>query len=590
MNFLTRFSSVHNKKLITTTAIISAILTISLVAIYARPVQADELEEIAKQIQELEKAKQQSEDATKPLEEEVVRLQSKLANIQRSLKYIANNIIALEKSINEREADFDRQYEILAIRVEDYYKQLRRPSDLFIIFSQGSLNDITKQLTYQRSVSDEDKNIISQISHDLLQLEQDKIKVHNDKATLEQLQATVADQADFFEGEIQGAKAYQEELDKKITELTVKQKELLAKKTGTFQTSVGDVPQADDAASRPDYNPGFSPAFAAFSFGAPHFKGMSQYGAYGRAQSGQDVEKILKAYYGEGIEIKKDYDTGVTIKVDGHGDYNIEDYVKRIYEMPASWGDNGGMEALKAQAVAARSYALARTENGAKSICATESCQVFKPQAKGGKWEEAVNATKGWVLQAGGKPFSAWYASTSGGYLESYSHNGHSTPGFWDTKNGRDGWTSDAYEKIGGSPWFYKGWYKTRSGVNCGRSHPWLNSDEMSDIINALIVYTKDNNTQSHLSQEDSSCFGEQIPDTWDKNKLKQEADSRGGAVTSVSNINVTYSNDGITAQVQVNTNRGSLTFSGKDFYKVFNLRAPGAIHLKSGLFNIEKK
>jgi len=29
---------------------------------------------------------------------------------------------------------------------------------------------------------------------------------------------------------------------------------------------------ADDPASRPDYNPGFSPAFAAFSFGAPILK------------------------------------------------------------------------------------------------------------------------------------------------------------------------------------------------------------------------------------------------------------------------------------------------------------------------------
>ena len=48
--------------------------------------------------------------------------------------------------------------------------------------------------------------------------------------------------------------------------------------------------------------------------------------------------------------------------------------MKRIYEMPSSWGDQGGMEALKAQAVAARSYALAR----GGSICATEACQVVK--------------------------------------------------------------------------------------------------------------------------------------------------------------------------------------------------------------------
>lgn len=78
------------------------------------------------------------------------------------------------------------------------------------------------------------------------------------------------------------------------------------------------------------------------------------------------------------------------------------------------------------------------------------------------------------------------FASTSGGYLIGYtdSASGYSTRGFWDTPSGRGGWTSQAYEKTAGSPWFYKGWYKD-SGAACGRSHPWLNSEEMADILNA---------------------------------------------------------------------------------------------------------
>ena len=73
-----------------------------------------------------------------------------------------------------------------------------------------------------------------------------------------------------------------------------------------------------------------------------------------------------------------------------------------------------------------------------------------------------------------------YYSSTTGGY---------STTSGWDTKCGNQGcWTGDAYEKIAGSPWFYKGWYKTRSGVSCGRSHPWLSSQEFADIVNAAIA------------------------------------------------------------------------------------------------------
>lgn len=551
---------------------------------------ADELEDISKQIAELETAKKQSEDATKPLEIEADQIQSRLRSIQVSMDRAAENIKKLEEDIDRREKDFAYQYELLSVRAEKLYKQLRIPKFLLTFFSQGSLGNITRQLSYQEAVTKQDKSEIINIAGDLTELESDKKKVEQDKITLEKLQERLKPQLAFFQKEIEGAKAYQKTLGQKITELTVKQKELLAKKTETFQTSVGDVPLADDPASQPGFNPGFSPAFAAFSFGAPHFKGMSQYGAYGRAKEGQGVEDILRAYYGGGIEIKKDYDTNIQIKVDGLGSFSLEDYAKRIYEVPNGWGDNGGMEALKAQAVAARSYALARTNNGSGSICATESCQVFKPEAKGGNWERAVEETKGWVLMANGQPFSAWYASTSGGYQESYSFNGYSTPGFWDTKNGRSGWTSDAYEKIGGSPWFYKAWYKTRGGTTCGRSHPWLTNDEFADIINALIVYKADNGTQGHLSQIDSSCFGEAIPDTWSREQLRAEANNRGGAVSAISSVDITYSNSGVTSEVAVGTNRGKMTFSGDEFYKIFNLRAPGAVHLTSGLFNIERK
>ncbi|MCJ7804662.1 SpoIID/LytB domain-containing protein, partial [Patescibacteria group bacterium] len=329
--------------------------------------------------------------------------------------------------------------------------------------------------------------------------------------------------------------------------------------------------------------------FAAFSFGAPHRKGMSQYGAFGRAKAGQSAEEILKAYYGGGIEIKKDYPS-VNINVQGYGVVDLETYAKRIYEMPGSWGDEGGMEALKAQAVAARSYVLAYTNNGAGSICATESCQVYKPTNKGGKWEEAVNATKGWVLMANGQPFSAWYASTAGGYTYSYSAQGYSTPGLWDTSCGSQScWTSEAWEKKADSPWFYKGWYKSRSGASCGRSHPWLNQEEMADILNAIIVYRSGQGVEHILPVDYNSCFGKG-GEPWSLDQMKQEAESRGGAVTSVSGVNTTYSSGGQTAKVNFSTNRGSFEVSGDEFYTVFNLRAPGRVALKSKLFNIEKK
>jgi SpoIID/LytB domain protein len=66
---------------------------------------------------------------------------------------------------------------------------------------------------------------------------------------------------------------------------------------------------------------------------------------------------------------------------------NMEDYLRGVVprESPASWGDSGngkGMQALEAQAIAARSYALAEGgENGGRysyaKTCDTTSCQVY---------------------------------------------------------------------------------------------------------------------------------------------------------------------------------------------------------------------
>ncbi len=542
----------------------------------------DPIEEIQQQIDELAHLKKLSEDATTPLEKELDNLQAKLDQTQKALDGAAVRLAKVEKDIDRREADFEDSYTLLAERASSYYKTMRTSSPLLIFFASKHASDLTKDLSYQLQIQNRDKDEIKKISEELMQLEKDKKQVEKDKITLAGLQVKYDEQAVFFDKEIKGARAYQADLSQQIAELSARQQEILAEKTGTFQTTVGDVPLADDPASRPDYNPGFSPAFAAFSFGAPHYKGLSQYGAFGRAKADQNYETILRAYYGGGIELK-DVDVNTQISVDGYGSYSLEEYAKRIYEMPGSWGDEGGMEALKAQAVAARSYALAR----GGSICATESCQVFKPEPKGGNWEKAVNETAGKVIYANGQPFSTWYASTSGGYQESYSSNGYSTPGFWDTVCGNQGcWTGEAYEKMAGSPWFYKGWYKSRSGDSCGRSHPWLTAEEMADVINAWVVIVKNGQSDDRVTPQ-GACWG---GNPYSIDDLKNKANSLSGAYSKVNGVSVSYATNGVTASVSFDTDKGSLTISGSELMKAFNLRAPGRIALKSGLFNVEKK
>lgn len=109
----------------------------------------------------------------------------------------------------------------------------------------------------------------------------------------------------------------------------------------------------------------------------------------------------------------------------------IEQYVLSVVlsEMPADFEP----EALKAQAVVARTYALRRTngkeKHGSAAVCTKSSCcQGFCPTEsylmKGGnessvrKVREAVLATEGLVLVFNGKLIDATYFSCSGGVTE----------------------------------------------------------------------------------------------------------------------------------------------------------------------------
>lgn len=98
----------------------------------------------------------------------------------------------------------------------------------------------------------------------------------------------------------------------------------------------------------------------------------------------------------------------------------LEDYIKGIAEVPAGWP----VEALKAQAVAARSYALAKMNAKASfDLYSDQRSQVYNGYEKevswmGSSWVSAATATSGKISTYGGKPITAYYFSTCGGSTE----------------------------------------------------------------------------------------------------------------------------------------------------------------------------
>lgn len=103
---------------------------------------------------------------------------------------------------------------------------------------------------------------------------------------------------------------------------------------------------------------------------------------------------------------------------------DLEDYVKGIGEMPSSWH----MEALKAQAVAARVYAYLSwyypRYPGVFNIYSTVADQVYVGLEKetgymGRRWVEACDKTnRQLIFDSAGNAIKAYYHSTCGGHTE----------------------------------------------------------------------------------------------------------------------------------------------------------------------------
>ena len=100
---------------------------------------------------------------------------------------------------------------------------------------------------------------------------------------------------------------------------------------------------------------------------------------------------------------------------------DMEDYLKQVVpsEMPRSFG----VEALKVQAVAARTYAISDFLKGRYAALGfhvkdTTESQVYNNQVENEDANRAIEATRGEILVYQGVPIDAKYSSTSAGFTE----------------------------------------------------------------------------------------------------------------------------------------------------------------------------
>ncbi|HVZ12791.1 MAG TPA: SpoIID/LytB domain-containing protein [Patescibacteria group bacterium] len=562
----------------------------------APQVFSDELDDINKQLSDLQSQLTASQKATAPLESQLNNLQSQLKGIEDRVASIEVDLAQKKKYIDSGYKDLEKNKEIFNRSVRNYYIKSYLISPLIVFISSADAGYITRAIVYQQKGSDQDRDTITNLALKIVDLETQQKELIAEQEKLASAKVTLSSEKDQIDKVVRGAKQYQASLTSQIAELSAKQQQILSQRLASLNIPLSAYAGLGGGCSSDltnGKNPGFSPRIGFFSYGVPNRVGLNQYGAKGRADAGQNYTQILNAYYS--ADISSGQSTSTNIHVVGTNEYgqsfdtnwNIEDYVKHVYEMPTTWNP----EALKAQAIAARSYALAYTNNGSGNICPSQSCQVVKQEQNSQAWVDAVNATAGQVLTSGGQPIKAWFSSTHGGYVHSSSDIGWSATSY--TKNAQDttsnvGSFSDlqnnAYDKS--SPWFYCDW---GSRGNYGGT-AWLQSGEVADIVNIILLAKADSSTSEHLYQTDKP--NPAGTDTWDANRVRQELQSRGiTGYNSVSDITVSVDfGSGKTNSVNVNGDAGSHSFDAGEFKNWFNLRAPANIQIVGPLFNIEKQ
>lgn len=555
--------------------VLSLVLFLSIAIL---PVRADELDDVNNELSKLQKDLNASLNATKPLESDLNRIRTQLTALKNRLTFVEKDISQKELQITKAEKVLVKQKEIIDTRINAHYRNIKKTeASMLDLIVADNLSTSLQNFFYQKKAADNDKQSILRTVLYIKNIDDIKEKLTVEKSRLSETKSEVDKQSAFLSDEVGKAKKYQSELSGKIASLTSKQQSLIGQKLASLGiprsagSSGGGRCSSDLTNGK---SPGFSPAVGFFTYGAPHRNGLNQYGAYARAKAGQSEDQILAEYY-PSLALKKDYDQNAQVNVDGHGTFTIEDYVKRIWEVPNSWGDDGGMAALKAQAVAARTYALnSMNRNG--HICTTEACQVFRPEPKGGNWDAAVEATKGWVLMDGGNAGFTQYASTHGGYILNIGKfdGAGGNPSSFAELNER------AYDKA--SPWFYCNW-GSRSQYG---GTAWLKPEEVTDIANVILLARYSDVDKEHLYQPDKSNPAGK--ETWDANKVITELRARGGSpVGDGTNASVSVDfGSGKTSSISI----GGTSFSGSEFKDWFNLRAPANIQIVGPLFNVERK
>jgi peptidoglycan hydrolase CwlO-like protein len=618
--------------------LISIFLSLACIAFLVSPLRfkifSGEVEDLEDEVQQKEEELKENQTLLEQIEQRIEEisnskysLSEKISLLEDEISEIEEDIDAKDKEIEEKLKEIEEKEELLEVKkalLEEVSGELyvkSRYGFYNFLFSGKGLDDLIEDLYVRKSaismLTDEIESIsgeFSNLAEAKSNLEDEKKNLDEERDSLDESYDLLASERNKLQAELNSQYTQKSKLNANIDDLTKKVSQLqqaiiAARSAGLIST--GGTTGTEEGTAISQAPAGY---WGVFSIGAyTHRNGMSQWGAKARADAGQSYNTILQAYY-PGTTLSTGTMGEITVLYcdtssdDFHcprSGYPVEDgcvnpsyvtydfeteYLYRLGEMPEYFH----IEALKAQAIAARTYAL-RVTNYGKTAIRADTCHQVVAGVKTGSWKTAVDSTTGKVLKSGSSLAVTQYAAVHGGWGNDVG---------WDTQSGTgDNWFNDAWEKISGVNWFYKSWYRygdKTTGTNCGHS-PWLSPTEMAAMINSYLIKNvpsalKTTADLSRLLPSDYGLcsgredYGRTDKDPYTPSELKSLLKN---PVNTVYSVNVSLSG-GETKSVLFSTDAGNISISGMNFKDIYNQTAPGHMRIQQqsdyAYFNIERK
>src|SRR3990167_8316124 len=250
--------------------------------------RADTTEEINNISKELDTLKKDLQDK----EVNFQSLNTQLDGIRSRVTFVEAEIIKKENQVKIGEKALSYQRGLLNERARSYYKNINKNAiSLVNLLTSENLSLSLQNFFYQKTIVDQDRNAITKIVRYIKDLETKKEELEIENKQLAKINEEIDRQSKILSGEIAQTR-------QKIAQLSEKQQSLVSQRQASLNIPRSAGTSLRGCSDDRSVNPGFSPRFAFFSFGAPHRVGLNQYGAKGRADAGEgNEESILRAYY-----------------------------------------------------------------------------------------------------------------------------------------------------------------------------------------------------------------------------------------------------------------------------------------------------